>query len=202
MAVRPAVKNAKERHELRRRSFNRIAELYDEARPTYPEQLIEDALRLSAIPPAGRILEIGPGTGQATLPFARRGYSMLCLELGERLAKILTRKTRSYAKVEVRNTAFENWPVEPGAFDMVLSATAFHWIPARIGFSRAADALKPGGSLALIWNFRETPDNELYRELAGIYDRCAPKLDNPAPPEQRIRRQEKKIVSSGWFECR
>ena len=60
-----------------RTTFNNVAELYDEVRPGYPEALIEDALTLSEIPPDGRILEIGCGTGKATLPFARRGYAIV-----------------------------------------------------------------------------------------------------------------------------
>jgi SAM-dependent methyltransferase len=61
-----------ERNRLRA-TFDRVAPLYDEARPTYPEELFDDVVSLSGIPPGGRILEIGCGTGQATVLFARRG---------------------------------------------------------------------------------------------------------------------------------
>ncbi len=56
-----------------RATFDRAALLYDEARPGYPEALFDDVVSLSRLPPGGRILEIGCGTGQATLPFACRG---------------------------------------------------------------------------------------------------------------------------------
>jgi SAM-dependent methyltransferase len=52
-------------------TFEKGAELYDKARPQYPEQLVKDVLTLSEIPSNGRILEVGCGTGQATLLFAR-----------------------------------------------------------------------------------------------------------------------------------
>ena len=70
---------------MRRRS------LYDEVRPGYPEELFDDVVSLSGIPAGGRILEIGCGTGQATVPFARRGYRILCVELGENLAAVARR---------------------------------------------------------------------------------------------------------------
>jgi ubiquinone/menaquinone biosynthesis C-methylase UbiE len=61
-----------ERNRLRA-TFDQVAPLYDEAHPTYPEELFDDVVSLSGIPPGGRILEIGCGTGQATVLFARRG---------------------------------------------------------------------------------------------------------------------------------
>src|SRR5215210_4177723 len=111
-----------------RSSFNEVPELYDEVRPGYPAEVIDAIISLSALPPDGRILEIGCGTGQITIPFAARGYSLLALELGEALAALAGRKCASYPNVEIRNISFEDWPVEPGAFHLLLSAQAFHWI--------------------------------------------------------------------------
>ena len=190
---------AKARNELRKHSFDSVAELYDAARPTYPDELFDDVVRLSRIPANGRILEIGPGTGQATLPMAKRGYSILGLELGPRLAAIAAKKLACYPRVAIRNVAFEDWKVEPGAFDLVMSATAFHWIRPVTGFSRAAVALRPNGSLALIWNFREAPGDEFHVGLRKIYRRYAPKIGNSRSPEQRIRKQAEKITGSGHF---
>ncbi len=65
----------------RKTVFDQAARDYDEVRPGYPQELIEDIISISAIPEDGRILEIGCGTGQATIPFAKRGYSMTCLDI-------------------------------------------------------------------------------------------------------------------------
>jgi SAM-dependent methyltransferase len=193
-------RKAHARNELRKRSFDSVAELYDKARPTYPEELFDDLVELSGIPPDGRILEIGPGTGQATLPLAGRGFSILGLELGKRLTALAAKKLERYPKVEIRNVAFEDWKLERKAFDVVLAATAFHWIRPGTGFARAAAALKPGGSLALLWNFGVVADDDLRSGLRRIYRRYAPKIRNSRPPEQRIRKQAEKITGSGHFE--
>ena len=89
---------AEERNRLRK-IFDEAAPLYDEARPGYPDELFDDVVSLSGIPFEGRILEIGCGTGQATVPFARRGYHVLCIELGENMAALARRNLRMYPQV-------------------------------------------------------------------------------------------------------
>ncbi|MBM3313059.1 methyltransferase domain-containing protein [candidate division WOR-3 bacterium] len=190
---------AVERQQLRKHSFDAAARLYDRFRPGYPEVLLDQLLELSSIPTGGRILEIGPGTGQATLPLARRGFSILGVELGASLARLCRRNLRSFPKVEVVNLPFEQWQLQAEAFDLVVSAGAFHWLPTRLAYRRCAEVLKPHGSLALIWNFLDTPDNEFYAGLRAIYRRLAPEVRLSKPPEQRIERQRCRLVSSGRF---
>ena len=192
-------KKSAARTALRKRSFDAVARLYDRTRPGYPEPLFDDLAKLSGIPEGGRILEIGPGPGQATLPLARRGFSILALELGASMARLCRANCREFPKVEIRNTAFEDWKPEEGTFDMVLAATAFHWIPYKVAYPRCAMALKPSGSLALLWNFVDIPDTEFFNNLRAIYRRIAPHMHLSLPPELRIERQRKKIVSSGLF---
>ena len=91
-----------------RTTFNQVALLYDRVRPGYPEALFDDVVSLSEITPDGRILEIGCGTGQATVPFAHRGYCILCIELGDNLATVAQKNLAAYPQVEVRNIAFED----------------------------------------------------------------------------------------------
>src|SRR5215217_7730278 len=128
---------AEDRNRLRT-TFDRAASLYDEVRPGYPDDLFDDIVSLSGIQPGGRILEIGCGTGQATVPFARRGYRILCIELGENMATVARRNLEGYPQAEVRTGAFEEWPLQEGAFDLTISATAFHWLDPGIAYPKAA----------------------------------------------------------------
>jgi hypothetical protein len=84
-------------------------------------------------------------------------------------------------------------------FDMILAATAFHWIPYRVAYPRCARALKSHGSLALLWNFADTPDSRFYHNLHEIYRRIVPRMRPSLPPKTRIERQRRKIVGSGLF---
>lgn len=190
---------ARERHELRKRTFDANPRLYERARPSYPEQLFDDMVRLAHVPKHGRILEIGPGTGQATLPLARRGFEVLGLELGAGMARVCRRNLKGCQRVTIRNVAFEDWPVEPEAFDLVVSASAFHWIRPRIGFSRSAQALRDSGHLALIWHFREDQTDPLSIDLHKVYESLGLPPWHARSPEQRLARQVSAVEQSGLF---
>ncbi len=161
-------------------TFNSAARDYDAIRPGYPEPLIEDVVTLSGIPEHGQALEIGCGTGQATLPLARRGYHILCLDIGRDLLAIAQEKLRDFPDIRFQNVSFEEWPVEVGTFDLVYSATAFHWIPREIGYPKAALALKPVGALAVFSNLHPRPFTGFASEVQPIYERIVPEWDHPA----------------------
>jgi SAM-dependent methyltransferase len=110
-----------------RTSFDKVAGLYDEARSGYPEQLVEDVLSLSEIPRDGRILEIGCGPGKATIPFARRGYAMLCLELGKDLAALAAENYYFYPGVKLVNISFEDRPLQRAAFALGIPSESGRW---------------------------------------------------------------------------
>jgi SAM-dependent methyltransferase len=136
----------------RRASFNADARSYDAARPDYPEALFDDLITLSGVPVGGSVLEIGSGTGKATLPLARRGFSILGIELGEQMAALARQKLAAYPQVRIEVGAFEEWPLPETAFNLAVSASAWHWIDPAIGYRKVAQALKPTGMLALMWS--------------------------------------------------
>ncbi len=189
-----------------RTTFDEVASLYDEVRPGYPEDLFEDIVSLSGIPAGGRILEIGCGTGQATVPFARRGYRILCIELGEHMTAVARQNLEGYPQAEVRTGTFEDVPLQEGAFDLAISATAFHWLDPDVAYPKAAKALRDGGSLALFWNVHVHSDaSEGFFDAAQrIYEREAPEIVGPEdykgpprPDEVTDRTQE--IRNTGHF---
>jgi SAM-dependent methyltransferase len=150
--------------------LNEVAALYDEVRPGYPPAIVDAAIARAGLPSGGRILEIGCGTGQITVPFAARGYSILALEPGEDMAALAARNCRDHPQVTVLTLSFEAWPADGHAFDMVLSAMAFHWIAADIGCAKAASVLKPGGAIALIWHLDVSQETPFWQATQPIYE--------------------------------
>ena len=187
-----------------RGTFDGVAALYDEVRPGYPEQLFEDLAALSVVGSGARVLEIGCGTGQATGALARRGYRVLGVELGENLAELARAKTADYPETRVITSSFEDWTLEEGAFELVFSATAFHWIDPEVRYSKSAKALRDGGSLALVWNRPEPHESTkgFPEALREVHHREAPELDQERRPERLDRAADKasNVECSGFFE--
>ena len=158
-----------------RSTFDQAAELYDRARPRYPPALFDDLAALAGIGPGSRVLEIGPGTGQATMALAERGYRVVAVELGAQLAAVARRNLARFPSVEVVTAAFEDWPLPPEPFDLVLSATAFHWIDPAVRVVKSADALRPGGSLATIATHHVAGgDVSFFAQAQACYERWDP----------------------------
>jgi SAM-dependent methyltransferase len=165
----------------RRLLFGQVAELYDRARPGYPEQLVEDVLAFSGAQAGDRALEIGAGTGKATRSFAARGLAVVALEPSRQMAEV-ARRNLAEADVEVVEAEFESWDGAGEAFGLAYSAQAWHWVASAGGYQRARRCLQPGGSLAVFWNRPRWERTRLRGEISGIYRRQAPELvDRPGP---------------------
>ncbi|SDO79004.1 Methyltransferase domain-containing protein [Streptomyces sp. cf386] len=164
------------------RIFDEDAELYDRARPGYPPELFDDLEELAGTGPGSRVLEVGCGTGQATVPLAARGCRITAVEAGPRMAEVARRNLAGAAAVEVVTAEFEGWPLPVEPFDALVSATAFHWIDPAVRMVKAADALRPGGWLAVVrtqhvWGGTE----EFFVEVQRCYER----FDPDTPPGLR-----------------
>jgi SAM-dependent methyltransferase len=182
------------------RSFNNVSALYDACRPSYPQELVESVLCLSQIPPAGRILEIGSGTGKATRLFAGKGFAIHCIEPGENLNTVAARSLKGNTRVTFERVRFEEWKERTNHFDLVLSAQAFHWIDPEIGYRKAAIALKGNGHIALFWNMYIGFDGKLESEIERVYRQCAPELtQRREATEAVIQQREEALSSSGCF---
>src|SRR5215472_6866320 len=190
--------------ELLRRTFDRAADLYQRARPDYPEELLDDLVTVTRLAPGDRLLEVGCGTGKATLPLAQRGYRITCIELGARLAEA-ARRNLAGLDVEVVERRFEDWQPRWGErFDLVFAATAWSWIDPALRYVRAWRALRPDGHLAF-WNAVHVfPDggDRFFWEIQDEYDEIGegvpPGTVWPRPGELEESRAE--IEASGLFE--
>src|SRR3989338_3709869 len=90
------------------RTFGRISSLYDRARTSYPIRLIDDIVNYSGIGQEGTILDVGCGTGQATLLFAQKGYRVIGLDISQEMINIAKEKCSSFPKVSFRVGTFED----------------------------------------------------------------------------------------------
>ena len=151
-------------------TFNTAAVLYEDIRPGYPEKLIQDIINLSDLEDHSRILEVGGGTGKATQPFAERGYELVCLDIGADLIAVARERLRKYPNVSFVQQAFEAWKPE-GTFDLIISATAFHWIDPKVRYLKAFQVLKSNGCLAVFANQHVRKGEGFFAESQSLYDK-------------------------------
>ncbi|GHH83023.1 methyltransferase type 11 [Streptomyces sulfonofaciens] len=166
-----------------RDTFNEDAEGYDRARPRYPPALVDDLTARAGLGAQSRVLEIGPGTGQLTVPLARTGCRITAVELGPSLAAVARRHLAPFPAARVEVADFERWPLPPRPFDLAVSATAFHWLDPVSRADRAADALRPGGLLALVTTHHVAGgSNDFFARAQDCYERWDP----ATPPGLRL----------------
>lgn len=133
-----------------RRTFNSNAALYHSMRPRYPELLFDTLSAETQLSDDARLLEIGSGTGQATESLAKRNYEITAVELGANLAELGRKALKNYPNVHIITSSFEEIELESESYDLIYSATAFHWIKPEFQFRKPHRLLKNGGHLAII----------------------------------------------------
>ena len=153
-----------------RTTFNTAPTLYEDIRPGYPEKLIRDVVDLSGLKAHSRILEVGCGTGKATQSFAERGYELVCLDIGADLLTVARKRLKKFPNVSLVEQAFEEWKPKR-KFDLVISATAFHWVDPKVRYLRASEALESQGFLAVFSNQHVRKKEGFFAEVQNLYDR-------------------------------
>lgn len=157
-------------------TFNSVCTEYDKWRPHYVKELYDDIFDVKEINLSSNVLEVGIGTGQATLPILKTGCSLTAIELGDQLAEFSKHKFKDYDKFNVKNFAFQDFECPPNSFDLIFSATAFHWIPEDIGYTKVFDILKSGGVFARFANhpYKDKKRNNIHIEFENIYEKYMP----------------------------
>lgn len=141
-----------------RTKFGDDPELYDFARPSYPEDLFDWLRATCALDAETACFEIGAGTGHATLPvLATPVRSILAIEPDAALAESLRTKAGNDARLQIAINRFETTHLEDDDYDFGFCATAFHWLARMKAFVKILSALRPSGHFAMWWNVFHDP---------------------------------------------
>ncbi|MGH3748195.1 MAG: class I SAM-dependent methyltransferase, partial [Micromonosporaceae bacterium] len=189
----------------KRLTFDSAAQLYHQARPDYPPELYDELVRRTALRPGDELLEIGCATGKATIPMARRGFRITCVEIGSALAAEARRSLAPFPDVRIVEADFDTWqPRQGSGFDLVFAATAWHWLDPATRYRNVWTLLRPGGHLAFWGATHVFPEggDPFFREIQEVYDEIGegkpPGEGWPRPGELADERTE--IAASGLFD--
>lgn len=159
-----------------RLSFNEAVEIYDEVRPSYPDELF------NLLPAEPEIVEVGPGTGQATKDLLTRGASVHAIEIAPAMAARL-RSNFPSDRLRISVGDFEATAIASGV-DAVFSATAYHWISRHAQTDRPAAILRPEGVLAIVDLIQvDSPDDfGFFTAAQPLYERYGQGHTGPQAP--------------------
>ena len=155
-------------------TFDRVASLYDEVRSGYPVELFQTVAAL--VPAHSRMLEVGCGTGKATVGFAAHGFDIVALDPGSSMIEEASTHFGKGDLVRFVNATFEDWIVDAEAFDLIAAAQAWHWVPQTIGLAKAASLLQPDGLFAIFGSEWTPSDPKLSSAIDDAYLCSAPEL--------------------------
>ncbi|MGB3533866.1 MAG: class I SAM-dependent methyltransferase [Microcoleaceae cyanobacterium] len=189
--------------EQRKNWYSEAAVAYNRVRPRYPEEMINQVLEQIQLPPTANILELGCGPGIATVEFAKRGFSLVCLEPSQAASQLAQQNCLQYPNVKIIQTTFEDWELPSQQFHAVLAATSFHWISPETRCLKVAKVLKENGYLILLWNTPPQPSYEIHQELQPVYQVYAPELaeyQSHKTHQQNLNAIVKTVIDSDLFD--
>jgi SAM-dependent methyltransferase len=137
--------------EHRGASFDSVSAEYEAMRPGYPPGVIRLMASVSGLRPETDVLEIGCGTGHATIPLAEYGCTIVGIEPSRRMASLCHRRVRRFPNVDIRNVRLEEFH-DPRLFHVIVCASSFHWLDPATRLQTVHDRLRDGGRLVVMTN--------------------------------------------------
>jgi ubiquinone/menaquinone biosynthesis C-methylase UbiE len=152
-------------------TFNTQAQKYEKMRPGYVTELYEDIFNYIPIDKSSNVVEVGIGGGQATLPILKTGCKLTAVEYGANFTELCRVKFKEYPNFSAVTAKFEDFGYENNMCDLIYSASAFHWIPEEIGYTKVFEMLKSGGAFARFANhpYKDKGREEIHNALQKIY---------------------------------
>lgn len=152
-------------------TFDTVASTYEKYRPGYPDELYKMIFDYITLNESCYVAEVGIGGGQATLPILKKGCNLTAVEYGEEFTKLCKEKFKEYRNFSIITNKFEDTNFLDNTYDLVYSASAFHWVSESIGYTKVFSMLKSGGAFARFANhpFRDKDNLSLSEEMDKIY---------------------------------
>lgn len=184
-------------------TFDTVAETYKKLRPGYVKELYDAVFSYQMLDSSCKALEVGIGGGQATRPILDTGCSVLAVEPGENFCALCRETFRDYPGFSVVKGKFEETEMEKEQFDLVYSASAFHWVPEEVGYKKVFDCLKKGGAFARFANhpYKDKSRPGMHEALQEVYAVYMPgTLASDEYTEEKARKRAEIALQYGFVD--
>jgi SAM-dependent methyltransferase len=175
-------------------AFDKAVDVYEEARPEYPAEAVAWLAERLDLRPGRTVLDLAAGTGKLTRRLVSTGARVIAVEP---LPAMRARLVELVPEAEALDGTAEEIPLAEASVDSITVGQAFHWFRLETALPELHRVLRPGGELALIWNLREGPLDdvlgEILRPLRG---------ETPAHADQHWREQVEASPLFGTLEER
>jgi SAM-dependent methyltransferase len=162
------------------RGFDAWADEYDRFRPGYPEEVFETIAARLVLPRLPSVVDMGAGTGRASLAMAALGWRVTAVEPGKPMLELLrTRASDEGLLVSTVQADAEATGLDPDSVDLVTVAQAFHWFEKESALAEIARIVRPGGGLALFWNVRDADRSPFLADYAELLKRSTGDMADP-----------------------
>ncbi|MGH1549006.1 class I SAM-dependent methyltransferase [Leifsonia poae] len=165
---------SRQQRDLHAASFDRAADVYDAARPSYPADAVSWLLDGTEDP----VVDLGAGTGKLTAALVDRGRDVVAVDPSPEMLRVLRERLPD---VPAHEGTGERLPLPDASAGVVLVAQAWHWLDAERAIPEVARVLRPGGRLGLVWNERDESIGWV-RELGELMDAGSAAFDDEADP--------------------
>jgi SAM-dependent methyltransferase len=136
--------------------FAAAADVYERARPGYPEAAVAWLAERLGLGPRIDVLDLAAGTGKLTRLLVPLGARVVAVEP---IAEMRAQLIEAVPGVEALAGTAEAIPLTDASVDAVTCAQAFHWFRHEEALAEIHRVLRPGGGLALVWNSRDENDS-------------------------------------------
>jgi len=180
----------------RSRSFETVAADYERHRPEYPEEALRWAADRLGLEAGSRVLDVGAGTGKLTRGLVALGFDTVAVEPG---APMLAQLREAVPEAEGHEGAAEEIPLPDASVDAGFAGQAFHWFDPDRALPELHRVIRPGGGLALLWNWWDERD-PLQAELGALigYAGHQPYRDEELPVAPWFDEHGRMVVESSW----
>ncbi len=161
--------------------FSNRVENYVKYRPSYPTAVIDCLRAECGLVETAVVADIGSGTGILAQLFLQNGNTVIGIEPNKEMREAGETSLADFANFRSVNGTAEATTLPNNSVDFVTAGQAAHWFDREESLPELRRILRPGGTIAFVWNtmaFDDSPFMHGYEQITLRYFEGKPSRKN------------------------